>query len=493
MNTHPVLGGAFASLCVGLLVAGGCSVAPQELAPSSDSANNPATKPGNEKPNTDDREDDDPGRRKSDCGFNYTSVFGPSPSSATFDPTPLDLEPGTGVTVRGVDIVAHAEPRPLGVSFSDSGLTMPTYRDSLPLFERAEAWNGDTRCFELPTGATDLTEAEAFDLYVEIAEKTTGTEMDLRSGVRNVVGIRGAYPGSLEWHGNAPNKFNDTIVLLWKEGREKRVLEFPVTTETGAKDFGRNSSSQLRPNRRYSYKNGWHRGYNAIAMSEWNYPVRDDTNNNGHWDSDRNGWKSGGAKDYDRDGGAHNIHMASVSSLGAPISTWSAGCQVIPGTENWTQFVETAWVELGEPVDYYLVDVRDIDSRVWDGPCEPDGTHACPYDIDRFPFVDYNDTTYGESLFDQYNCSLADESGPEIVYLLTVDGYGTLDVSVDSKDGADIDVHLLDADDADACLTRGHLDLSKPIGPGRYYVIADSWVDEGTEFSGEYRLRVDLR
>jgi hypothetical protein len=46
--------------------------------------------------------------------------------------------------------------------------------------------------------------------------------------------------------------------------------------------------------------------------------------------------------------------------------------------------------------------------------------------------------------FSAYNCSGADERGPENAYLLLVDDYGTLEISVDDTD-ADIDVHLLDA------------------------------------------------
>ena len=116
-------------------------------------------------------------------------------------------------------------------------------------------------------------------------------------------GVVPAYPGTFAWHGNTPDYFNDTLVMLWidHEGQH-HVREFPGHTDVGARDFGENSSSSLRPNRRYHHINGWHRStYNALYMIDEGYRVRDDTNHNGHWDSDRNGWlPPRTADDHDR-------------------------------------------------------------------------------------------------------------------------------------------------------------------------------------------------
>jgi hypothetical protein len=275
------------------------------------------------------------------------------------------------------------------------------------------------------------------------------------------------------------------------------VREYAVNTETGAHDFGVDSSSALRPNRRYHYINGWHRTYNALQMAEWNYLVRDDTNTNGHWDSDRNGWwpPDTGA-DHERAGNGHNIHMGSV---GAPLGTaavdnWSAGCQVIPGMASWTEFIHTAWTSEGDPVDYFLVDVRDIAPEVW-APCTPDGSHGCPFVIDGFPFSHSADTNAAPAdAFDSYSCSGADESGPEFVYVFTVDRSGTLTVSVDDVlgDAVDVDVHLLDGDDASACLTRADITFSADLGPGRYFIVVDTYVQNGVELRGPFTLSVSF-
>jgi hypothetical protein len=375
---------------------------------------------------------------------------------------------------------------------------MPDYSDDMPLFERGGPWLTVTRCYETPRGVELLTESEAYDMYKAVAELTTGTAMVTTPGVRTVVGLRGAYPGTFEWHGNAPDLFNDTIVLLWIDDDGLRhVREFPVNTDTGARDFGVDSSSSLLPNRRYYYVNGWHRSYNALHIDEDGYRVADDSNHNGHWDSARNGWlPPRTADDHFRTGGGHNIHMGSVDApLGSAIvDGWSAGCQVIPGMDNWTEFIYRAWTASGDRVNYFLIDVRDIDPAVWWGHCEPDGTHQCPFRIESFPFTDDGDTTgWPVSEFDVYNCSDADESGPEVVYLFTTGRSGTLSVSVDAPDGSDPDIHLLNGDDADACLDRAHISFEYALTPGRYFIVVDTYVEGGDVLDGRYTLHVDLR
>ncbi|MFH1468779.1 MAG: hypothetical protein ABIO70_30605 [Pseudomonadota bacterium] len=436
-----------------------------------------------------------------DCDFDYDQQFGmPAPPTLRARPAwhPQD-------EVGGPDAIAWAEPAPAGlwslpldrhVPVPMPDLVMPSYNDDMPLFERAEGWDGGERCYETPSGPVWLDEDEAWELYVAIAGETTGIAVDTASGHRSVLGLRGAYPGTFAWHGNTPDSFNDTLVLLWQDGDGRHVREFPVNTDTGAHDFGTNSSSSLRPNRRYHYQDGWHRGYNALSIDESGYHVTDDTNHNGHWDSDRNGWLSPDTgEDHERTGSGHNIHMASVDApLGsAQVDSWSAGCQTIPGMANWTAFIEAAWEQEGTELQYFLVDTRDIDPAAWGGACVPDGTHACPYRITSFPFTDTRTTEGAAHGFDVYNCSTADEGGPEVVYLFTTDAYGTLTVSVDCDEPVDIDIHLLDGDDADACLARDHTDFAYSISPGRYLIVADTWVDEGgSEAAGSYTLRVAI-
>jgi hypothetical protein len=429
------------------------------------------------------------------CGFEYGFKSAPLPMPA---PRPA-WQPAPGLGELPVAAIAHAEPAPPGTMLmprpgmkpGPEDIVMPTYNDNMPLFERGRPWAEPTRCYETPAGVKVLDEAEAYELYKTAAEATTGVTVRTDDEVRSVVGIRGAYPGTFAWHGNTPDLFNDTLVLLWKSGGVPHVREFPAHTDVGAHNFGANSSSSLRPNRRYHYINNWHNTYNALRIHETAYKVRDDTNHNGHWDSDRNGWLSPlTVQDYDRNGSAHNIHMGSVDGPlhEAHVDNWSAGCQVIPGMANWTEFITHAWTKLNDPVDYFLLDARDIAPEVW-APCTPDGTHGCPYKVATFPFTDSRDTSsVSTSQFAVYNCSTADESGPEVVYVVTVDEKGTLTATVDCGGGVDVDVHLLEGDDKNACLARNDATLTYELTPGRYFIVVDTYVKGGQALAGAYTL-----
>jgi hypothetical protein len=432
------------------------------------------------------------------CDFDYDDIF----TAWEADDLLGDVLPTLPLTPPDeVATIAHAEPAPpflytLPAEGVRDDIVMPGYSDTMPLFPRGGPWTDETRCYELPFGAFLMTEAQAHAMYVDIAEKTTGISVDTSPEVRTVLGLRGAYPGTFAWHGNAPDRFNDTLVLLWIDADDApHVREFAAHTDVGAHYFGVDSSSSLRPDRRYHYVNGWHGTYNALHIDEDGYRVRNDTNANGHWDSDRNGWLPPAGDDYDRAGGGHNIHLASVNApLGsAAVGAWSAGCQTLPGMANWTEFILGAWTDLGDHVAYHLVDARDIAPEVW-APCEPDGTHACPWRIGSLPFDAAGDTSLSLSdAFDAYNCSGEDESGPEDVYVFTIDESGTLSATVDCEDPVvDVDVHLLDGDDPDACLARDHWSLSYSITPGRYFVVVDTWNDGSADLAGPYTLSVAL-
>ncbi len=402
--------------------------------------------------------------------------------------------------------VVYPEPAPEGYwtrkarSGERTDLVMPSSTDDMPRFERGFEWESRTRCYELTDGARYLEEEEAFDLYADILLSMFQWPIDIQAEQRTVLGLRGAYPGTFVWHGNRPNRFNDTLVLLWMDDvGVKHVREFAGHTDTGPVNFGADSSSSLYPNRRYQYINGWHRGYNALQIHEWNYMVRNDTNHNGHWDSDRNDWLPPDGDDYYRIGSAHNIHLAAVDAplFSTPVDYTSAGCQVIPGLANWTEFIINAWTAEDDSVDYFLVDVRDIPPEVWN-PCnEPDGSHACPYRIDSLPVTLYGDTSLSsQNQFGSYNCAMSiNESGPEVVYVLPMEASGMLvaEIFVEDEELCDPDIHLLEGDDPNACRARGHQSFEVEVWPGRYFIVVDTWVDDsGQAYPGPYRLELDL-
>ena len=96
-----------------------------------------------------------------------------------------------------------------------------------------------------------------------------------------------------------------------------------------------------------------------------------------------------------------------------------------------------------------------------------------------------------EYRFDRYNCDDANEGGAEKVYILNIATRGILRAQIESSDDdlVDPDLHLLQGDDAYACLERGHREMTKELVPGRYVIIVDTWVNnEGIALAGEYSL-----
>jgi hypothetical protein len=131
-------------------------------------------------------------------------------------------------------------------------------------------------------------------------------------------------------------------------------------------------------------------------------------------------------------------------------------------------------------------------------PVDPVGPAACESGVicvESFPYVDARTTFGGADRFDRYSCAPAtDESGPEVVYRVDLPEDGLLVASLDDVPaGVDVDVHILDDLDSNACRDRGHWNAAAWLGAGTYYVVVDSWVNtSGTAFDGDYRLTLGL-
>ena len=96
-------------------------------------------------------------------------------------------------------------------------------------------------------------------------------------------------------------------------------------------------------------------------------------------------------------------------------------------------------------------------------------------------------------LLDVYACKpTADESGPEIVYLVQVPEDGTLTVSVTDDDGVDIDVHVLGELDGEACIARDDVTATAPVSAGPVWVVADTYVSGGVPQTGSFQLTIGL-
>ncbi len=112
--------------------------------------------------------------------------------------------------------------------------------------------------------------------------------------------------------------------------------------------------------------------------------------------------------------------------------------------------------------------------------------------VSTFPFTHKGDTSKLQgSQFDAYSCKPgANESGPEQVYRVTLPTSGFLSVAVHDDDGVDIDVHILSALSAKACLGRGHHHVGVDVGPGVMYVVADTFANDSKPLAGGYTIHI---
>ncbi|MDD5306470.1 MAG: hypothetical protein PHU25_04035 [Deltaproteobacteria bacterium] len=113
--------------------------------------------------------------------------------------------------------------------------------------------------------------------------------------------------------------------------------------------------------------------------------------------------------------------------------------------------------------------------------------------ISSFPYTDTKNTKSStRDQFDTYSCATGiNEKGPEYVYKFTVATSGTLSASLTYASGVDIDIHLLSAASASACLARNDTSITTNIAKGTYYLVADSYTGpSGTDYPGQYTLNV---
>ncbi|HEY3352474.1 MAG TPA: hypothetical protein VGQ83_04445 [Polyangia bacterium] len=123
----------------------------------------------------------------------------------------------------------------------------------------------------------------------------------------------------------------------------------------------------------------------------------------------------------------------------------------------------------------------------------PDGPPPCPAGVtcvDTFPFGDDRDTTQEPAgTLDGYSCAPStNESGPEVVYRVTVPADGFLSAAVIEAAGVDVDVHILGDLDPAACLSRGNYHARADVTAGVYYVVVDTYA--GAAQAGAFHVDI---
>lgn len=120
-----------------------------------------------------------------------------------------------------------------------------------------------------------------------------------------------------------------------------------------------------------------------------------------------------------------------------------------------------------------------------------DGSPQAPFVIPSLPYADRRDTRQSiHSDLDLYTgcASMADESGPEVLYRFETDREVDIRAMVFDRGDVDIDLHLLDASASESgCIARAHRILEARLAPGVYHFALDSFVSSGNLVrSGEY-------
>ncbi len=127
------------------------------------------------------------------------------------------------------------------------------------------------------------------------------------------------------------------------------------------------------------------------------------------------------------------------------------------------------------------------------GPVVPPGPHdGTIVEVDKFPFHDARDMMLEPpGVFDHYSCAeTTDESGPEVIYHVTVSTSGFLSAAVYEDPGVDVDVHLLTELDPSACIARGNYHARADVVAGEYWVVVDTHGIGGVPLAGPFRVDI---
>jgi len=118
------------------------------------------------------------------------------------------------------------------------------------------------------------------------------------------------------------------------------------------------------------------------------------------------------------------------------------------------------------------------------------GTATAPYVIDTALYTHLGNTadSTARNLSFYGGCgSGADESGPEILYELTLALPARVRAMVFDVGDVDVDIHLLDDTASEAgCLARGDTLVEMDLSPGTYHFSLDTYVSGGVEWAGEF-------
>lgn len=195
-----------------------------------------------------------------------------------------------------------------------------------------------------------------FNYYSNVIQSRTSEVVDFTSSENlHLLGITGWL--NHEFAINEKNKYNDSIIALWKDADGNKIVKnYRATTSPGSFEtfYNKNGDAHLVDGR-YAYKRGQHKGYNALVQAEA-FTVWRDKNKDGIRESDsivETGYFG------------INLHAGGTTES---VGNWSAGCQVIWGGrgqdspfDKFMQDVENL-VSVNSVVHYTLVNSLNLPS-----------------------------------------------------------------------------------------------------------------------------------
>lgn len=168
----------------------------------------------------------------------------------------------------------------------------------------------------------------------------------------NIVGIRNANPN--------PNRFDDHICVFWKHENKWTLKKYKATTDPGLtylNDPINDDGTAILKEGQYrgTYKLGFHKQkYEALVQAKEVTVIRDfDRDSQLDFDSGKEQTGFYGI----------NIHHASYTSESTYVNSWSAGCQVFAGINDYKEFIsfcKQAREHWGAYFTYTLIKQSDL-------------------------------------------------------------------------------------------------------------------------------------
>lgn len=125
-------------------------------------------------------------------------------------------------------------------------------------------------------------------------------------------------------------------------------------------------------------------------------------------------------------------------------------------------------------------------------PTTTSGTGNCGNPISISCGVPFNGTTTdGQAVFNNYGCAPQNEFGKEKIHQLVLTDTSNITATLSNLNGVDLDVHILSACNASACIARNdNSATANDLLPGTYYIVVDGFGNNASQ-QGSYTLLVN--